>query len=264
MTGNEVLTDHRKPAFTPLMKAWHDLIYGADCAIRGVRVFFSCPRLWPYALPPLLLVLALYAGILAALIFWVAPGLREWLAGVSFPGWLSWLQSVLDWCMSLFFWIVIPLLLLYFIGTFYEMFGNMLFDILVDAFEKEAFPDHPAANRSYGRTLQLTAGYVLLTIGSYLVYFLLFWIPVIGFLFRGAICGRSYLHDSAIRQGWHVSSLRQHVAQNRLSVLGFGIVARFMEPIPFLIPGLVIGGSILYHTRLLKVVSSKDPAGDTA
>lgn len=247
-----------------MKKTLDDLTYGVECALRGVRIFFTCPRLWPYALPPLLLVLALYAGILSAIVFWAAPGLREWLAGVSFPGWLSWLQPVLNWCMAFFFWIVIPLVLLYFIGTFYEMFGNMLFDILVDAFEKEAFPEHPGADQTYGRVLHLTAGYVLLTIGSYLVYFLLFWIPVVGFLFRGAICGRSYLHDSAIRQGFHVSFLRKQVAQDRISVLGFGIVARFLESIPFLIPGLVIGGSILYHTRLLKAVPVQRQTKHTA
>lgn len=240
------------------MKALDDLTCGAECALRGIRVFFSRPRLWPYALPPLLVVLLLYAGILAALIFWAAPGLREWLAGISFPGWLSWLQTSLDWCMSLFFWIVIPLVLFYFIGTFYEMFGNMLFDILVDAFEKNAYPEHPGADQSYGRVLGLTAGYVMLTIGSYLVYFLLFWIPVAGFLFRGSICGRSYLHDSAIRQGFHVSILRKQVAKNRMSVLGFGIIARFAEAVPFLIPGLVIGGSILYHTKILNAADLPD------
>ena len=240
------------------MKALDDLIFGADCAIRGIKVFFTRPRLWPYALPPLLVVLVLYAGILAALIFWGAPGLREWLAGVSFPGWLAWLQTALDWCLKLFFWIVIPLVLFYFLGTFYEMFGNMLFDILVDAFEKDAYPEHPGAAQSYGRTLRLTAGYILLTIGSYLVYFLLFWIPVAGFLFRGSICGRSYLHDSAIRQGFHVSVLRKQVAMNRMSVLGFGIVARFAEAVPFLIPGLVIGGSILYHTGILNAADLPD------
>ena len=233
------------------MKALDDLTYGAECALRGIRVFFTRPRLWPYALPPLLVVLVLYAGILAVLIFWAAPGLREWAAGLSFPEWLSWLQTALDWCLSLFFWIVVPFVLFYFIGTFYEMFGNMLFDILVDAFEKEAYPEHPGAEQSYGRVLRLTSGYILLTIVSYLVYFLLFWIPVVGFLFRGAICGRSYLHDSAVRQGFRVSVLRKQVAKNRLSVLGFGIVARYMEAIPFLIPGLVIGGSILYHTKIL-------------
>ncbi len=238
------------------MKALDDLTYGAECALRGMKVFYTRPKLWPYALPPLLVVLVLYAGILAALILWAAPGLREWLAGVSFPGWLAWLQSVLDWCMSLFFWIVIPLVLLYFAGSFYEMFGNMLFDILVDAFEKKAYPEHPGADQSYGRTLRLTAGYILLTIASYLVYFLIFWIPVVGFLFRGAICGRSYLHDSAVRQGFHVSVLRKQVAKNRMLVLGFGIIARFAEAIPFLIPGLVIGGSILYHTRILKSAGS--------
>ena len=236
------------------MKALDDLTYGAECALRGTKLFFTRPRLWPYALPPLLVVLLLYAGILSAVIFWAAPGVRDWLAGISFPGWLSWLQTALDWCLSFFFWIVIPLVLLYFIGTFYEMFGNMLFDILVDAFEKEAFPGHPGADQPYGRVLRLTSGYILLTVVSYLVYFLLFWIPVVGFLFRGAICGRSYLHDSAIRQGFHVSVLRKQVARNRMSVLGFGIIARFAESIPFLIPGLVIGGSILYHTRLLKEI----------
>ena len=236
------------------MKSLDDLTYGAECALRGIRIFFSRPRLWPYALPPLLLVLLLYAGILSAVIFWAAPEFREWLAGISFPEWLTWLQTVLDWCMSLFFWIVVPVVLLYFAGTFYEMFGNMLFDILVDAFEKEAYPEHPGADQTYVRVLRLTAGFILLTIVSYLVYFLIFWIPVAGFLFRGAICGRSYLHDSAVRQGFHVSDLRKQVARNRMSVLGFGIIARFAESIPFLIPGLVIGGSILYHTRVLKGV----------
>ena len=232
------------------MKALDDLTYGAECALRGMKVFFTRPRLWPYALPPLLVVLLLYAGILFGLVYWAAPGLREWAEGISFPEWLSWLQTALDWGLSLFFWIVIPLVLLYFVGTFYEMFGNMLFDILVDAFEKNAFPEHPGADQSYGRTLRLTAGYILLTIVSYLVYFLLFWVPVVGFLFRGAICGRSYLHDSAIRQGLPVSVLKRQVAKHRAAVLGFGIVACLMESLPFLIPGLVIGGAILYHTRL--------------
>ena len=94
------------------MKALDDLTYGAECALRGMKVFFTRPRLWPYALPPLLVVLLLYAGILAALIFWAAPELREWAAGISFPGWLSWLQTALDWCLSAFFWVVIPLILL--------------------------------------------------------------------------------------------------------------------------------------------------------
>ena len=240
------------------MKALDDLTCGAECALRGIRIFFTSPRLWPYALPPLLVVLVLYAGILVALILWAAPGLREWAAGISFPGWLSWLQVALDWSLSLFFWIVVPLVLFYFIGTFYEMFGNMLFDILVDAFEKKAYPGHPGAEQPYVRVLQLTAGYIFLTIVSYLVYFLLFWVPVVGFLFRGAICGRSYLHDSAIRQGFHVSVLKKQVAKNRMSVLGFGIIARFAEAIPFLIPGLVIGGSILYHTRILDASERPD------
>jgi uncharacterized protein involved in cysteine biosynthesis len=235
-----------------------ELAYGAECALRGTKIFFTRPRLWPYALPPLICVLILYAAIFFAVIFWVAPWLREWAEGVSFPGWLSWLQSVLDWCLSLFFLVVVPLLLFFFTGTFYEMFGNMLFDILVDAFEKKEYPEHPGAEQSYGRVLRLTAGYILLTIVSYLVYFLLFWIPVVGFLFRGAICGRSYLHDSAVRQGFHVSVLKKQVAANRMYVLGFGIIARFAEAIPFLIPGLVIGGSILYHTRILKAAGLPD------
>ena len=228
-----------------------ELAYGAMCALRGTKIFFTRPRLWPYALPPLICVVLLYAGILFAVICWVAPCLRSWAEGLSFPGWLSWLQAVVDWGLALFFWIIVPLLLFFLTGTFYEMFGNMLFDILVDRFEREAYPEHPRADRAFGGRILLTTGFVFLKIVSYLVYFLIFWIPVAGFLFRCAICGRSYFHDSSIRQGLPVSALKKQVAANPLSVLGFGITARFFEAIPFLIPGLVIGGSILYHTRLL-------------
>ena len=37
-----------------MKKALDDLTYGAECALRGMKVFFTRPRLWPYALPPLL------------------------------------------------------------------------------------------------------------------------------------------------------------------------------------------------------------------
>ncbi len=233
-----------------MKKLLDELTYGAECAIRGTGIFFTRPRLWPYAVPPLLCVLLLYALIFFAVLLWIVPGLHAWAQGISFPGWLSWLQSVLDWCLKLFFWVIVPLLLLLLTGSFYEMFGNMLFDILVDRFEKEAYPDHPGADQPYGHVVRLTAGYILLTVKGYLVWFLIFWVPVVGFLFRRAICGRSYLHDSAIRQGLPVSVLKRQVAKHRPAVLGFGIVACLMESLPFLIPGLVIGGAILYHTRL--------------
>lgn len=241
-------------------KALDEFTFGADCAFRGMRIFFTRPRLWPYAVPPLVCVLLLYAGILAAVFFWAAPWLRGLVNGISLPEWLSWLQSAMNWCLSFFLWIAIPLLLLVFIGSFYEMFGNMLFDILVDAFEKDAFPEHPGANQTYGAVLRLTAGFVLLTIVSNLKkipLLLLFLIPYIGpplyYLYCSGVCGRSYFHDSAIRQGFNVGILRKQVAKNRPVVFGFGVIAFILEAVPFLIPGLVIGGSILYHTRLFDV-----------
>ena len=240
-----------------MKKKLDDLTYGADCVFRGLRIFFTSPRLWPYAVPPLLCVLLLYAGILYAVFGFGAPWLREWCQGISFPGWLSWLHVAMDWSLSLFLWIVIPLLLLVFIGSLYEMFGNMLFDLLVDAFEKDAFPEHPAADQTYGAVLRLTAGFVWLTIVSNLIkipLLLLFLIPYAGpavyYLYCSGVCGRSYFHDSAIRQGFKVGVLKKQVARNRWAVLGFGIMALILEAMPFLIPGLVIGGSILYHTRL--------------
>lgn len=234
------------------MKFFDDFMYGANCVLRGIRVFYSRPRLWPYALPPLLLVLLVYAGILAICFFLVVPWLRDWLAGVDIPGWLSWVKAVLNWSVSAFFWVGIPVLLLFLLGPLYEMFGNMLFDILVDAFEKEAYPEHPGIGHTHGRVVRLVTGYILLTVASYLLYFVLFcWIPVVKYVVRGAICGRSYLHDSAIRQDLPVSVLRRQVSKNRWAVFGFGIIACFAEMVPFLIPGLVIGGSILYHTRIL-------------
>ena len=239
------------------MKAMADLTYGAQCAIRGIRVFFARPRLWPYALPPLLCVLVVYAGIFATVFCWLVPCLRGWVDGISLPGWLAWLQTVMKWSVSFFFWAAILLILFFCTGAFYEMFGNMLFDILVDRFEKEAYPEHPGANQTYGRVLRLTSGFIALTIWSNLIKIPLLILPLIPFvgkivfcLYCSGVCGRSYFHDSAIRQGFHVSVLKRQVAKNRIAVLGFGIVAFFLESIPFLMPGLVVGGSILYHTRL--------------
>ena len=252
------------------MKRLDDLTYGAECALRGLRIFYTRPRLWPYAVPPILCVLLLYAAVLYAVFGWGAPWLREWVQGITFPGWLAWLQTVLNWCLSFFLWIAVPLLLLVCLGSLYEMFGNMLFDLLVDAFEKGAYPEHPGANQTYGRTLRLTVGFVILTIVSNLKkipLLLLFLIPYAGaalyYLYCSGVCGRSYLHDSAIRQGFEVGILKKQVAKNRSAVLGFGIVAFLMEAVPILIPGLVIGGSILYHTRLLDhpAKSGKLPAG---
>ena len=240
-----------------MKKRLKDLLYGASCAFRGLHRFFSRPRLWPYAVPPLLCVILLYAVILACIVFLVDPWLRGLIDRCSFPEWLSWLQAVLNWSRIAIMWIAVPLLLLVFIGSFYEMFGNMLFDLLVGAFEKEEFPAHPGADQKYGRVVRLTAGYVSLTILSNLMkipLMLLWLIPFVGkpiyYLYCSGVCGRSYFHDSAIRQGFHVSVLRKQVEQNRFAVLGFGIVAFLLESIPFLMPGLVVGGSILYHTRL--------------
>ena len=252
-----------------MKKAWNEFSFGADCVFRGLRIFFTRPRLWPYAVPPLLCVLLLYAVILALVIFWAAPELRGWVDGISLPEWLSWLQTVMDWCLSFFLWIAIPVLLLVCIGSLYEMFGNMLFDLLVDAFEKEAFPGHPGAEQPYSRTLRLTVGFIWLTIVSNLMklpLLLLFLIPGLGpavyYLYCSGVCGRSYLHDSAIRQGFPVGILKKQVAKNRMAVLGFGVMSFILEAVPFLIPGLVIGGSILYHTRLFTATAPKGPAGE--
>ena len=79
-----------------MRKTVEDFAYGAECVFRGMRIFYSRPKLWPYALPPIFCVMLLYTGIIAAIIFLVVPWSQQWFLGLSFPDWLSWLQSVLN------------------------------------------------------------------------------------------------------------------------------------------------------------------------
>ena len=69
-----------------MKKLLDELTYGAECVIRGTGIFFTRPRLWPYAVPPLLCVLLLYALIFCAVLLWIVPGLHAWAQGISFAG----------------------------------------------------------------------------------------------------------------------------------------------------------------------------------
>lgn len=247
-----------------MRKTVEDFTYGAECVFRGMRIFYTRPKLWPYALPPILCVLLLYAGVMAAIFLFVVPWSQSWFQGLSFPDWLSWLHTVLNICLTVILFLAGALLMLVCLGAVYEMFGGLLFDYLLDAFEKEDFPGHPAANLTISRTICLSCGFVFYAIMSALIMLLLlpvsFLIPVAGpilfFMFSSIVYGVSYLSGSSIRQGAGIRTLKKQMAGKRFIVLGFGATANFLLMIPFfilvLMPGLVIGGSILYHTRLLE------------
>lgn len=247
----------------PGVRLIDDLIYGADCVFRGLRIFYTRPRLWPYALPPLVCVMLLYAGILALIHFQAAPALEGWLTGVRFPSWLSWLQTALETGLTAILWIASALILLICLGSIYEMFGGILFDYLLEAFEKKAYPDRPGGGQTIRETVTLTMGMALFAVVSAVKMLILLLlsclIPVVGplafFLYSGSVYGVSYLSGSAIRQSAGIDVLKRQVARNRLAVLGFGCTANILLMIPFfilvLMPGLVIGGSILYHGKLM-------------
>ena len=109
-----------------LIRQVDDLVYGAECVFRGLRIFYSRPRLWPYALPPLVCVFLLYGGVLALIHFQAAPALENWLTGIQFPSWLSWLQMALETGLTAILWIASALILLICLGSIYEMFGGIL------------------------------------------------------------------------------------------------------------------------------------------
>ena len=252
---------------SPGIRQVDDLVFGAECVFRGLRIFYSRPRLWPYALPPLVCVLLLYGGVFALIHFKAAPALADWLTGIDFPSWLSWLQTALETGLTAILWIASALILLICLGSIYEMFGGILFDYLLEAFEKKAFPERPGGGQTIRETVVLTCGMATFAVVSAIkmlfLLFLSFLIPVVGplvfFLYSGGVYGVSYLSGSAIRQSAGIRVLKRQVARNRLAVLGFGCTANILLMIPFfiliLMPGLVIGGSILYHCKLM------DPAG---
>ena len=228
----------------------------------GVLYFFRTPALSRYALIPMVIILVLYAVVLAVLIVWVIPFLTGFLPDPeTWNVWLRWLiyaARVVIGITTVAAALITGALLL---TTFYEAFGAFFFDALVMRFEAMRYNvEHtPLPWRTNLRFMLHSLWFSVVTAGwSLLLLLPAMFIPFVGWipsaLIVGYRYGLTYAFSSAFADGTELAVLRQSAARNRMLMLGFGCAGCLWLLIPFsailLLPGFAVGGAMIYRERL--------------
>lgn len=248
------------------MTQWiRDFADGAACVWRGCRAFHRDRAvLWQYAVLPMLILLGVYA-----LLFWgifavtglvmerVVAQITELLAWCGNTQWLAngvaWLIRGVVMVASLFLAAVS-------LSTLYEVFGGVFFDAMIDKFESRNYGT-TAPEISFRQNIRFLLESIFYGLRNFvilLVLLLLSLLTVAGVilppLIMGYLLGVSYMISSANRNGMGLKELRYLSRKRRALVLGYGVTAYLLLMIPFLavffLPGLVLGGSVLFNEKL--------------
>ncbi len=238
-----------------------DFLRGVGYISKGCREFYNDKKAWRYAAIPLSIIFLFYVAA-----FWIiihfsgkcADGINGWLAGL--PTWLSWFHSLIN-GLSYFLGIITAVLLL---GTticiFYEMFGALFFDSLVEYYEKKRFaivPHNLSITRNVKYGIESLFFGIHISVFSFLSFIIGIFFPVVGQLVfivvMGYYTGISYMVCSANNGGFSLAKLRATAKNKTAVILGFGIAAYLLLLIPFatiiIFPGLVLGGANLFNNE---------------
>ena len=238
----------------------NDFGQGARWAFRGIGEFFRRPRLWRFVAIPLLLVLAIY-GVLfhATLTIWMPRMLaatREFFAG----SWFEFLYRSTEILIKIGVYSFLTVLTAFFAGNLFELLGGFCFSRMVRDYETKMLhceivkipPRQGFAN------LAACGIFSTVTLMLYLFFFIAgFFLPVIAplamILFVGYRYAVIYTSEAVFNSGHRLGDVAVLYAGRRGLLYGFGAVAFLLFLVPllpiFIIPGLVIGGTLMYHHR---------------
>ena len=235
------------------------LAEGAAAAFRGSAEFYGERKLWKYAIFPLAVTAAFYL-----LLGWGAHcagrHLADSLAALcdGLPEFLRWLGSVLRFTVMLTTFLVFGLVIAFTLSTLYELFGWLFFDRMIEEFELGHFGRRlPPKNAAF--TMQFFRDSCFYSLGT-LFYLLLtalagLFFPLLGQLAAVVIAGYRigvvYVAAAGYNDGRNMTELRLWAMRHKLATAGFGITVYLLMLIPFapvfLLPGLVLGGVLLYR-----------------
>ena len=232
---------------------------GAAAAFRGIAEFYGERNLWKYAIFPLAVTAAVYL-----LLGWGAHRaggrLADVLAGFcdGLPEFLRWLESVVRFTVRLAAALLFAALIAVTISTLYELFGWLFFDRMIEEFERARF-GRVLPKKSAAFTMRFLRDSCLYGLGT-LVWIVLtailgLFFPVLGQAAAVAIIGWRlgvvYLAAAGYNDNRTLGEVRSLAARHRTAVAGFGITVYLLTLIPFapifLLPGLVLGGVLLYR-----------------
>lgn len=237
-----------------------DLVDGAACLVRGLRIFASTPGLWLVGLLPALLalvVLGILLGVLVAQLPNVVSGMTPFAAG-----WDSSARDALRLVVglalvagSLWLAMISYTALAIAIGQpFYESIARRV-DEAEGGLDRPV-PHHPWL-RDVGRAIRDGLLLVILTAGLGLAMLVLGLVPVIGQTVVPVIgaCVTGFflsveLSSIALeRRGFRLGARLRMLWRRKLLALGFGVAAFLLFLIPLGavlgMPGAIAGGTLL-------------------
>ena len=238
----------------------NDFWQGAAWAFRGIGEFFRHPRLWRFVAIPLLLVAAVYGWLFyEALAVWMPRLLaatEEFFSG----RWFGFLYRSAEFLITAGFYLSLAALTAFFAANVFELLGGVCFSRMVRDYEKNVLhceivklsPARELAN------LAACGVFSTVTLIVYLIFFIAgFFLPVIApaamVFFVGYRYAVIYTSEAVFNSGRRLSDVGV-LYQGRSGLLfGFGFVSFLIFLVPllpiFLIPGLVLGGTLMFHHR---------------
>ena len=237
-----------------------DFRQGMSWAFRGIGEFFRHPRLWRFVVVPLVLVSAIYFWLFyMALTVWLPPlqaAVRNFFTG----SWFEFLYRYMEWLIAASFYLFLVLVTAFTIGNIYEMLGGFCFSRMVRDYETKILHCRIKKLSLAGELSNLLACGIFSTT-TLILYFALFIagfflpvaVPLAAIPFIGYRYAVIYTSEAVFNDGHKLSEVHALYQGRRGLLYGFGSVTFLMFLVPvlpiFLNPGLVIGGTMMYHHR---------------
>ena len=237
-----------------------DFSRGMSFVFQGVGEFFRHVRLWRFVALPFLAVLALYALLyFAALEIWlptVLNSVRDFFAG----SWFAFLYRATEILIKVTFYVFLTALTAFFAGNLFELFGCVGFAQMVRCYETEIL-NCPVAALPPTRKIRNFIDGTLFSCGTLLWYLFFFcvslFLPMVALPAMIFFIGRRYAvvyTSEAVYDAGHRLGEIPALYHGRGGLLyGFGAMSFLIFLVPllpvFLIPGMVIGGTLMYHRR---------------
>ena len=236
-----------------------DFSRGIGYVFKGIMGFWKRPRLWVYAIVPFICVKVLFAVVSYYVMNSHVKPLVERLTAMISSWGMETLAVVAGFIVHWMAVIAFFLFMASITSMLFEVFGGVFFTYMVRRYEHIVYERPLDPPVTWRQDLLNTISCIVFSVGTVILN-----IPILvmGFVFPGvahalAACfigyryGISYCAEASFNKGWSIALLQQRFAGRKAVLYGFGMMVFLLLMIPyvsiFLIPGFVIGGTILVN-----------------
>lgn len=238
-----------------------DPVYGAGCLLRGAKML-SHPRLRPFVIVPLMINVLIFGSLIG----WGLNNLIAWI-----NGWIAWLPewlSFLEWIL----WPLIGIAVALVTGYLFTAVALLIaspFNALLAEKAEELITGEPVSGleglgaallgvpRGIFRELAKLVYYIPMAVFVLIVSFIPavnVAAPLLWFVLGAWMMSLQFVDYPMDNHRCSFRQVRERVAEQRLSSLGFGGMVAAFASIPivnfFVVPAAVVGATILYVEEL--------------